>query len=333
MLRLLLLMPFVLNLLAAPAGATILAEAAVRTAVFSGATFSPICSDGGFGSGYAETSCDEAGNVGSGRARTSYGSLEAYADLSSVLSIDFNADYQSFGRSHFSDVLTASSPLLEPGLETNARIVLDVSGSVFKDGPAFNELGDMFTIWSLRVTVNGVEQSPSTGSVNLAGENFYDFSIYPDAPILFLAELIADVRCFGCDVPYEGIVDLFGTASLIRMEVGGLDPSDFTVTSGENARYANIVPEIPGSTTTTTTGPTTTTTITFPPGLCGDINGDGVTATDALRVLQAAVGSETSCQLCTCDVDSSGAISATDALRVLQAAVGVEVDLTCVPCG
>jgi hypothetical protein len=36
--------------------------------------------------------------------------------------------------------------------------------------------------------------------------------------------------------------------------------------------------------------------------------------------------------VCACDVDSSGAITATDALRVLQAAVGLAVTLECPPC-
>ena len=65
--------------------------------------------------------------------------------------------------------------------------------------------------------------------------------------------------------------------------------------------------------------------------VCGDPNGGGVTATDALVVLRAAVGAA-GCELCVCDVDSSGAIVASDALIVLQAAVGGAVTLSCPAC-
>jgi hypothetical protein len=60
----------------------------------------------------------------------------------------------------------------------------------------------------------------------------------------------------------------------------------------------------------------------------------GPTASDALFILRAAVGSE-SCEKCVCDVDASGGaspISAADALRVLRRAVGQAVELTCSMC-
>ena len=62
---------------------------------------------------------------------------------------------------------------------------------------------------------------------------------------------------------------------------------------------------------------------------CGDFNNDGVvTATDALAILRAAVGSS-ECLPCVCDVDMSGAFTATDALAALQHAVGVLANLNC----
>lgn len=67
--------------------------------------------------------------------------------------------------------------------------------------------------------------------------------MFPGSPVVFSAELVADVRCFGCDVPYEGIVDFFSTATLTAVGVGILDPADFTITSGDGENYANIVPE------------------------------------------------------------------------------------------
>jgi hypothetical protein len=65
---------------------------------------------------------------------------------------------------------------------------------------------------------------------------------------------------------------------------------------------------------------------------CGDpAKPAGITASDALFVLRAAVGA-TCCLVCTCDVDTSGTIVASDALAVLRHAVGLNVDLTCQAC-
>jgi hypothetical protein len=78
------------------------------------------------------------------------------------------------------------------------------------------------------------------------------------------------------------------------------------------------------------TGSTTSTTMPSGSG-CGDVNGGGITATDALFILQAAIGIQT-CMLCVCDVAGTGSISATDALIALNAAVGQSVPLACPPC-
>jgi hypothetical protein len=66
---------------------------------------------------------------------------------------------------------------------------------------------------------------------------------------------------------------------------------------------------------------------------CGDADcfGAGPSATDALVLLQAAVGAR-QCQRCVCDVDESGAINARDALRVLRAATASGDALVCPPC-
>ena len=66
---------------------------------------------------------------------------------------------------------------------------------------------------------------------------------------------------------------------------------------------------------------------------CGDPDDSGtVNATDALVTLRVAVGIE-DCDLCVCNVDSVGGFaSASDALRVLNAAVGLPVGLDCPPC-
>ncbi len=88
---------------------------------------------------------------------------------------------------------------------------------------------------------------------------------------------------------------------------------------------------VPTTTTTTTTllGTTTTTTEECP--VCGDFNGDcELTASDALSVLQAAVGLH-ECSLSVCDFSGDGRITALDALAVLRAAVGLPSTPLCPP--
>ncbi|HXC51615.1 MAG TPA: hypothetical protein VN634_12065 [Candidatus Limnocylindrales bacterium] len=69
---------------------------------------------------------------------------------------------------------------------------------------------------------------------------------------------------------------------------------------------------------------------------CGDADDSGsITVTDALHILRTSVGTK-SCDVCICDVDSSGGGSPTsvsDALRVLRLSVGQAVELSCVACG
>ncbi len=68
-------------------------------------------------------------------------------------------------------------------------------------------------------------------------------------------------------------------------------------------------------------------------GDCGQPVSTGTkpTATDALFVLKAAVGS-LQCELCVCDADGNGSNTATDALRVLKVAVGNALALLCPAC-
>ncbi len=62
---------------------------------------------------------------------------------------------------------------------------------------------------------------------------------------------------------------------------------------------------------------------------CGDYDGDGeVTASDALGVLQSAVGGG-DCTLAACDYTGDGKITATDALAVLRDAVGLPSSPSC----
>jgi len=69
-------------------------------------------------------------------------------------------------------------------------------------------------------------------------------------------------------------------------------------------------------------------------GDCGQPVSSGAdpVASDALTALQAAV-SLARCGICVCDADGSGSVVATDALLILNKAVGQDVEVTCAACG
>lgn len=121
--------------------------------------------------------------------------------------------------------------------------------------------------------------------------------------------------------------DTYGTFhAVIRVNAAG-DVSNLTPDPGEMRwpRHVLIVPAVTASTTTTTT--------TLPSPACGNVDGSAtITASDALAVLGAAVGSRT-CDPCICDVDASGGITASDALNTLRKAVGLPAELACPTCG
>jgi hypothetical protein len=187
--------------------------------------------------------CDQDNNYGWGRARVNAGSVESYAKLSSGGPPSGNKNYQAYGLARFEDRLSVGSGLLTPGEWTDARIVIDIEGEVMEDGPSWMEPGDLFVDWTLTVKVRGLEVQASNGFPTLGGSSWYDFDIIPGQDTLVSMELITDVRCFGCEVGYQGIADFFGTASVSAVEMLALAPGDYTVTSLEGASYANVVPE------------------------------------------------------------------------------------------
>jgi hypothetical protein len=91
--------------------------------------------------------------------------------------------------------------------------------------------------------------------------------------------------------------------------------------------------DLPQPTTTTTTIPEITTTTLPGEQRCGFPVTDGAkpAASDALRALRVAVGNG-ECDLCVCDVNDNGGVTTTDALVILRAAVGLDVSLDCPPC-
>ncbi|MFN2377053.1 MAG: DUF4215 domain-containing protein [Candidatus Binatia bacterium] len=64
--------------------------------------------------------------------------------------------------------------------------------------------------------------------------------------------------------------------------------------------------------------------------ICGDATGDRkIFASDALRILQRAVGTDVECPTWTCNVDGVNGVSASDALRILRRSVDIPVELDC----
>ena len=138
---------------------------------------------------------------------------------------------------------------------------------------------------------------------------------------------------------FSAPVDLAGC----RFEYSGSQPvpADFrvTVTNAGRDGVDNSVSPLPVVAVTQVDCPgalptTTTTTTTLPAGSrCGQPVSSGAkpTASDALRVLKAAVG-VASCSSCVCDANGNGNVTAADALVVLRAAVGLPVVLACPAC-
>jgi predicted outer membrane repeat protein len=140
-------------------------------------------------------------------------------------------------------------------------------------------------------------------------------------------------------------------------DIGAVEraPNDGTTTTSVTSTTVSTTTSVTSTTmssttsVTSTTATSTTTTTLSSGGACADPVGivvvkamaekrpvtkriaRAVTASDALAVLSAAVGS-VACELCVCDVDGSGTVSASDALATLLAAVGLPVVLNCPPC-
>ena len=229
-----------LILVAAPAHATLKAEAAVRNG--GGATNNVLCINGGFGSTTALASCSDVGNIGLGEARANYGSLHTYARIHSDGPPAGNLNYQSYAIARFDDRISLGSSILTPGVSTDVRIVMALSGSVLREQPPFLVGGTASVPWTFRVLINALELQPSNGPLSAVGTFNYDFNMPAGGTVLFGVELISDARCFGCNGAYDAIADFFSTATVSSVEVPGLTPDQYDFTSLEGASYANVVP-------------------------------------------------------------------------------------------
>ena len=122
--------------------------------------------------------------------------------------------------------------------------------------------------------------------------------------------------------------DTQGQPAFVPVQILLPTPDDCT------ALATTTLPPVTTTSTSTTSivTSTTSTTTTLASPACGDpVSDDRVTASDALFVLQAAVGAA-ACVDCVCDANASGQVTASDALRVLNFAVGQPVSLDCPAC-
>jgi hypothetical protein len=207
--------------------------------IFSG------CSDGGFGAGSqtVSISCNSGTNFGDARARASYGSLGTEASISSTSTNEFNGDYQAFALANFDDFITISSSEFSPASDPLGRryvsIDLHLEGTGGTQGPLFGEPGSAFNFPSLTVTLGFDEnEGRSIGG----GVRRYEFFVNINDPVRMEVELISDVRCFGCDLPYNIYSNQYGTATFMGFDVEGYTRSQFSVTSSDNQSYGNVVP-------------------------------------------------------------------------------------------
>ncbi|HYC55601.1 MAG TPA: hypothetical protein VEL28_11775 [Candidatus Binatia bacterium] len=138
-------------------------------------------------------------------------------------------------------------------------------------------------------------------------------------------------RLLGCRFFWDSAPPTAGEFSVV-VSNAGVDGQDDNVRPLPKVKVTEV--ECPGvlPLPTTTTSTSTTTTI-EPADTCGVVVSGGETpkASDALAALSAAVFIGT-CQLCICDVDDNGLVTATDALAILRAAVGSPSNLGCPPC-
>ncbi|MFN2375553.1 MAG: hypothetical protein ABR538_03390 [Candidatus Binatia bacterium] len=150
--------------------------------------------------------------------------------------------------------------------------------------------------------------------------------------VIRLTKFSAPITLAGCRIFYDSNEPIPGEF-IITVTNAGRDGEDDNVMPKPTMAVTTV--ECPGELpeVTTTTLPETTTTLPGGGGDCGVPLSGGVkpNASDALFALKAAVGVG-ECELCVCDVNSSGSVAAGDALAILRAAVGSEAVLDCPPC-
>lgn len=242
-------------------------------------------------------------------------------------------------------------------------------GTVFNEWTGFAEDKQLFVgptyFQCYLYPLQGFSGPPFTGTLALTPDEWHHVAyvydgaqqaFYVDGTLVASGPLSGDVNdaaglAYVGAIPRDSICQngFLGDIESLRIsDVARYSGESFTPTLGDFTSDANTLllynfDDPPGSPTITDASPLGRTGTlgagcgngTKPQlGVCGDpaeARGS-VTATDALLMLQVAVGLAT-CELCICDVDGSGAVTATDALFTLSSAVGQPVLLACPACG
>lgn len=188
---------------------------------------------------------------------------------------------------------------------------------------------------------SGCETTPEGSTCELIDKIFYrsgtSVTLMPTEYNVYNDEFFLPPPCNPGTHPEEcNMSDHFPVSAVFDVTVD----SGTTTSSTTSSTVVSTTVTLPPTTSTTMGGTSTTsTTMDSGGGVCGDPVGDAptfgvgaaVTASDALFILSASIGSQ-QCALCVCDVNNSGGTTATDALAVLRAAVGQPVTLVCPPC-
>jgi len=205
------------------------------------------------------------------------------------------------------------------------------------------QLDDPVTIGSLQVDLDyskaSGEFSDSGSAVDCTtkapaalGTYFDDDTKTVGAALITLAGFTGPVSIYECLFLPVGALPVAGDFSLKVTDAG--DRNGDPIVPKPSVSIASIVcvdPNAPTTTTTTTTTSTTTTTLAPNDDMCGDADlNSHITASDAQRILHAAVGLPVSCPYEVCDASGDNHLTVGDAQRVLRSAVGLPSQLLCV---
>jgi len=179
--------------------------------------------------------------------------------------------------------------------------------------------GDTDGLFMVTDAANGVREA--------AAGDFVEFA----TPVDTFTITGIDPRVDGADQAAFPTFLIFDQAlvSFIMTPIGILVETT-TTTSTTTTSSTTTTTVAPTTTSLLVTTTTSSTSSTLPAGIeCGDANRDGrVSTSDALIALRAAV-ELVHCPLALCDATGNGVITADDALRILQRAVGLDVAVLC----
>jgi hypothetical protein len=201
------------------------------------------------------------------------------------------------------------------------------------------QLDDPVTFGSLQVELDyskaSGEFSDSGSAVDcttlapVLGTYFDDDTKTVGAALITLAGLTGPRVLYGCTFLPDGVLPVASDFTLKVVDAG--DKNSDPIVPKPSVSIASVVCFDPAAPTTTTTTTSTTTTTLEPDDMCGDADlNTHITASDAQRILHAAVGLPVQCPYEVCDTSGDSHLTVGDAQRVLRSAVGIPRPLLCV---